>query len=85
MNIQKLLELLSENEKRELLSLLNSERVTISEFIRSCKNDRVKIALKLYLEQYDSIYVDEIIYSRFIRLRNVGKKTWYDFQQLICL
>jgi hypothetical protein len=85
MNIQKLLESLSENEKRELLSLLNSESLTIHEFIKSCKNDRVKFALKLYIEQYNCTYVDEVIYSRFIRLRNVGKKTWYDFQQLICL
>jgi hypothetical protein len=85
MNIQKLFEALSENEKRELLSLLNSERVTISDFIRSCKNERIKMALVQYVEYHGTEYIDEILKSRFIRLRNVGKKTWYDFQELICL
>lgn len=83
MNIQKLLEALSENEKKELLRHLNSEKVKIVDFIKNCRNERLKIALTKYIEIFGSVYIDEVIFYRFNQLPNVGKKTWYDFQELI--
>jgi hypothetical protein len=88
MNIQLLFQALTPEEKKELYQCFSgneykAHRQTIEEFINTIPNGRVKTSLWSYIYRYNAIFLDEILEYRFLILRNAGKKTWHDFQELL--
>jgi hypothetical protein len=88
MNIQLLFQALTPEEKKELYQCfsgneIKAHRATISDFINISPNTMVNRALCEYKEVNKATYIDEVNIWLFLRCRNTGKKTWYDFQELL--
>jgi alpha-amylase/alpha-mannosidase (GH57 family) len=88
MNIKQLFQSLTPEEKKELYQCFSgneykAHRATIEEFINTIPNGRVKTSLQSYIDVYKRFYIDEIVEHRFLIIRNAGKKTWHDFQELL--
>jgi len=88
MNIKLLFQALTPEEKKELYQCFSgneykAHRATIEDFINTIPNGRVKTSLQSYIDVYKRVYIDEVVEHRFLMMRNTGKKTWYDFQELL--
>jgi hypothetical protein len=88
MNIQLLFQALTSEEKKELYQCFSgneykAHRQTIEDFINTIPNGRVKTSLQSYIFHFEDIYIDEVYEYKFQMIKNTGKKTWHDFQELL--
>jgi hypothetical protein len=88
MNIKLFFQSLTPEEKKELYQCFSgneykAHRQTIEEFINTIPNGRVKISLQSYIDFYKRVYYNLMLCVYYNLMRNTGKKTWHDFQELL--
>jgi len=90
MDILKLYECLSSDEKNQLMYLLKKERIQDSELMKVrdwCSKVNVSGRLNNVLlwqwgRDCDTKLVSDITKQEFLAIRNAGKKTWQEFIEL---
>jgi hypothetical protein len=90
MDILKMYECLSSDEKKQLMYLLKKERIQDAELMRVrdwCRKAQVsvrlyQILLKTWGKDCDTKLVSDITKQEFFAIRNAGQKTWEEFTEL---